>query len=188
MEDSTMHDESVSRLDRSHLIGLTGMWALTLLLTVGVVGAQEAVPHFINPPSLTKPNGYTHVVVAPDGHTVYIAGQVALDSTGQIVGAADFNAQADRVFANLRRALASVGGSLSDLVKTTTFITDGKNIVPLREIRLRYLDQAHPPANTLIVISSLARPELLIEIEGVAILRTPIRAVSAGQRDRMDGE
>ena len=162
---------------QAQVFGLGGVLALAVLLAFGVAGAQEAAPHYINPPSLTKPNGYTHVVVAPDGHTVYIAGQVALDSTGQIVGGADFNAQADRVFANLRRALASVGGSLSDLVKTTTFVTDSKNIVPLREIRARLLDQAHPPANTLIVISSLARPELMIEIEGVAILRAPFRAL-----------
>jgi enamine deaminase RidA (YjgF/YER057c/UK114 family) len=148
---------------------------LVVALAAQVAGAQDASPLYINPPSLTKPTGYTHVVIAPDGRTVYIAGQVAVDSTGQVVGGSDFAAQADRAYANLRRALASVGGTLSDLVKTTTFITDAKNIVPLREIRSRYLDPAHPPANTLITISSLARPELLIEIEGVAILRSPYR-------------
>jgi enamine deaminase RidA (YjgF/YER057c/UK114 family) len=122
-----------------------------------------------------KPTGYTHVVVAPDGRTVYLAGQVAFDSTGQLVGSGDFRAQAERVFQNLRRALASVGGSLDDLVKTTTFLTDLKNLAHLREVRGKYLDRAHPPASTLLVVSSLARPELLLEIEGVAVLSQAVR-------------
>ena len=63
----------------------------------------------------------------------------------------------------------------------TTFITDANNIPTFREIRGRYLDNAHPPANTLVVISRLARPELLIEVESVAILREPYRPASGGQ-------
>jgi enamine deaminase RidA (YjgF/YER057c/UK114 family) len=128
---------------------------------------------YINPPGLTKPAGYTHVVLAADGRTVYIAGQVAVDSTNAIVGQGDFRAQAERVFANLRIALASVGATYSDLVKTTTFITDVSNSVALREIRTKYLDPARPPANSLIPVPALARPELLLEIEAVAVLRVP---------------
>lgn len=130
---------------------------------------------FINPPSLAKPTGYTHVVVAPDGRTVYIAGQVALDSTGQILRAGDFKAQAEQVFKNLERALASVGGSMDDVAKTTTFITDLKYLPALREIRAKHLDAARPPASTLLVVSSLARPEFLIEIEAVAVLPNVVR-------------
>ena len=131
--------------------------------------AQEA--RYINPPGLTKPTGYTHVVVAADGRTVYIAGQVAFDSTGALVGAGDFRAQAERVFANLRIALASAGATFSDVVKTTTYVTDVANAAALREIRAKYLDPARPPANSLIGVARLARPELLLEIEAVAVLR-----------------
>jgi enamine deaminase RidA (YjgF/YER057c/UK114 family) len=113
--------------------------------------------------------------VAPDGRTVYVAGQVAFDSTGQLVGSGDFRAQAERVFQNLRRALTSVGGSLEDVVKTTTFVTDLKNVAPLREVRGKYLDRARPPANTLLVVSSLARPDLQLEIEAIAVLRQAVR-------------
>jgi enamine deaminase RidA (YjgF/YER057c/UK114 family) len=155
--------------------GRLALHVVLLVLGFRTACAQEPGARFINPPSLTTPTGYTHVVVAPDGRTVYIAGQVAFDSTGRVVGGDDFRAQAEQVFANLRRALASVGGSWPDLVKTTTFITDVRNVGVLREIRGRYLDPVHPPANTLLAISSLARPELLIEIEAVAILRTPFR-------------
>jgi enamine deaminase RidA (YjgF/YER057c/UK114 family) len=146
-----------------------------LVLAPSTVVAQGAAPRYLNPPSLVKPNGYTHVVVAPDGRTVYVAGQVAFDSAGQLVGGGDFRAQAEQVFRNLRRALASVGGSLDDVVKATTFITDLKHVPALRELRAKYLDAAHPPANTLLVVSSLARADLLIEIDAIAVLRSSVR-------------
>jgi enamine deaminase RidA (YjgF/YER057c/UK114 family) len=132
--------------------------------------AQDSAPRFINPLGLVRPNGYTHVVVAADGRTVYVAGQVAFDSAGALVGPGDFRAQAERVFANLKLALASVGASPGDILKTTTYITDLKNVAVLREIRGRYFNAAHPPANTLVPVASLARPDLLLEVEAVAEL------------------
>jgi enamine deaminase RidA (YjgF/YER057c/UK114 family) len=137
--------------------------------------AQARGNTYINPPGLTKPTGYTHVVVASDRRTVYIAGQVALDSTGKLVGGSDVAAQTEQVFANLRRALASVGASFADVVKTTTFITDAKQIAALREVRGRYLNSAQLPASTLVVVTALARPELLVEIEAVAFLQADRR-------------
>jgi enamine deaminase RidA (YjgF/YER057c/UK114 family) len=94
---------------------------------------------------------------------------------GHLVGSGDFRAQADQVFANLGRALASVGGTLADLVKTTTFITDATQVAALGEVRSRYLDSRHPPANTLLPVATLVRADLLIEIEAVAILHNPAR-------------
>lgn len=137
--------------------------------------AQGTGTRYINPEGLVKPTGYTHLVIAPDGRTVYIAGQVAFDRTGKVVGDGDFAAQAEQVFRNLRHALTSVGGSMGDLVKTTTFITDIKHLPALREVRARHLAQSQPPANTLVAVSGLARAELLIEIEGVAVLRSIVR-------------
>ncbi len=149
------------------------MWILLSLplVPLTLAEAQQSGPRFINPAGLTKPTGYTHVVVSADGRTAYIAGQVAFDSTGQVVGAGDFPAQAEKVFANLRVALASVGASFGDVLKTTTYVTDRKNLAALRETRGRYLDAAHPPANTLLIVAGLARPELMLEIEAVAQLR-----------------
>jgi enamine deaminase RidA (YjgF/YER057c/UK114 family) len=151
-----------------------GLVVLQCFLAVPGLDAQAVGNSYINPPGLVKPTGYTHVVVAADRRTVYIAGQVAFDSTGKVVGADDFGVQAEQVFANLRRALASVGASFRDLAKTTTLITDVKNVPTLRAVRDRYLDPQHPPANTL-VVASLVRPELLLEIEAVAVLRQPLR-------------
>jgi enamine deaminase RidA (YjgF/YER057c/UK114 family) len=144
-------------------------------LPCSTIAAQGAAPRFINPPGLVKPTGYTHVVVAPNGRTVYIAGQVALDSTGEVIGRGDFRAQAEQVFRNLGRALSSVGGTLEDVVKTTTYITDLGRAPDLRIVRTKHLNPAHPPANTLLVVSRLARADLLIEIEAVAVLRNVLR-------------
>jgi enamine deaminase RidA (YjgF/YER057c/UK114 family) len=144
--------------------------ALLLLGLAGPARAQEQGNRFINPPGLVKPTGYTHVVLSADGRTVYVAGQVAFDSTGQVVGGTDFRAQAEQVFANLRRALAAAGAGFGDVVKTTTYITDLAHSPVLREIRAKYLDPTHPPANTLVPVATLARPELLLEIEAVAVL------------------
>ena len=157
-------------------IGLT-LVLLTVATAVSATTAhaQGGQSRYINPAGLTKPTGYTHVVLGADGRTVYIAGQVAFDSTGALVGAGDFRAQAERVFANLRVALASVGATFSDVVKTTTFVTDLGNVPALREVRGKYLDPARPPANSLLVVASLARPDLLIEIEAVAVLKQPVR-------------
>ncbi len=150
--------------------------SVLLLVSLPCVGlAQGSSTRYVNPQSLVKPTGYTHVVIAPDGRTVYIAGQVAFDSTGAVVGEGDFTAQAEQVYRNLERALQSVGGTMADLVKTTTFITDIKNLPSLREVRSRRLSKTQPPANTLLQVSSLARPELLIEVEAVAVLNRIIR-------------
>jgi enamine deaminase RidA (YjgF/YER057c/UK114 family) len=148
------------------------MAVLAGFVVVAGAEAQESGNRYINPPGLTKPAGYTHVVLAADRRTVYIAGQVAFDSTGKVVGEGDFKAQAEQVYGNLRKALASVGATFADLVKTTILITDLKNLPALREIRVKYMGPENPPANTLIV-AHLARPELLLEIEAVAVLSTP---------------
>jgi enamine deaminase RidA (YjgF/YER057c/UK114 family) len=156
------------------LRGWTGA-LLVLALLPCAAAAQATGPRYINPKGLVKPTGYTHLVIAPDGRTVYIAGQVAFDGTGKVVGEGDFTAQAEQVFRNLKHALESVGGSMADLVKTTTFVTDIKHVPALREVRARYLAKTQPPANTLVAVSSLARAELLIEIEGVAVLGSIVR-------------
>ena len=149
--------------------------SLAAWLTRGapLAGQQAATPtaagpRYVNPPGLTRPAGYTHVVVSSDGRTAYVAGQVAFDSVGQVVGQGDFRAQAAQVFSNLGRALASVGATFGDVMKTTTYITDVRNLALLREARGRYFDPARAPANTLIPVTALARPDLLLEIEAVA--------------------
>jgi enamine deaminase RidA (YjgF/YER057c/UK114 family) len=156
------------------IAGRTSILLVLLSLSSSIAQAQQERSRFINPPGLTKPIGYTHVVVTSDGRTAYIAGQVALDSAGQVVGGGDFKAQAQQVFVNLRRALGSVGASFEDVLKTTTYITNLENLPALREARGRYFNSARPPANTLVPVATLARPELLLEIEAVVELQPPV--------------
>jgi enamine deaminase RidA (YjgF/YER057c/UK114 family) len=125
---------------------------------------------FINPSTLATPPGYTHVVEITQGRTVFIAGQVALDQAGQIVGPQDFGAQAQQVFENLQAALAAVGTDFSDVIKLNIYVVDISQLPILREVRDRYVNTITPPASTLVEVRRLAREEFLLEIEAVAHL------------------
>ena len=128
-------------------------------------------PRFLNPDTLSKPPGYTHVVdMAGPARIIYIAGQLALDRSGKMVGVGDFRAQAIQVFENLKSALAAVGASFNDVVKTNTYVLDMSHRPILREVRDSYLNKAAPPASTLVGVTALAYPEALIEIEAIALL------------------
>ncbi|HTO68981.1 MAG TPA: RidA family protein [Myxococcota bacterium] len=122
-----------------------------------------------NSPELAKPNGYTHAVEASGGRTVYVSGQVSLDAAGKLVGAGDFEAQARRVFENLKAALAAAGASLAHVVKITVFVTDLSGLASFRKLRNEYFP-TNPPASSLVQVAGLVLPELLIEIEAVAVL------------------
>lgn len=123
---------------------------------------------FINPPTLATPPGYTHVVEITHGRTIFIAGQVALDSLGQIVGLHDFRAQVQQVFKNLKAALAAVGTDFTHVVKLNMYVVDISQLPILREVRDQYVNTSQPPASTLVEVRRLAREAFLIEIEAVA--------------------
>ena len=121
----------------------------------------------IQPDGLSRPPTYSHVVKA--GNTVYIAGQVAQDEQGQIVGRGDITAQAVQVFENLKKALAAAGADFENLVKITVYVTDPRYREAVSEVRSRYLTGALP-ASTGLVVSGLAHPDYLLEIEAVAVV------------------
>lgn len=125
---------------------------------------------FVNPSKLAKPPGYSHVVEVTGGRTIYIAGQIALDSSGNVVGLGDFRVQTEQVFANLKTALESVGASFNDVIKLNMYVTDVSGLAALREVRDKYVNLKTPPASTLVEVRKLAREELMIEIEAVAVL------------------
>jgi enamine deaminase RidA (YjgF/YER057c/UK114 family) len=123
-----------------------------------------------NPEGLPPPTGYSHVAAVTGGTLAFISGQIASDASGAIVGAGDFRAQVEQVFANLKRAAEGAGGKFQDIVKLNVFIVESvgaAGIPVLREVRNRYVGTAMPPASTLLIVSGLARPEWLIEIEAV---------------------
>jgi reactive intermediate/imine deaminase len=123
----------------------------------------------INPPALSRPRGYTHVVQASAGLTIYVSGQVALDSEGRLVGKNDVAAQTRQVFDNLTAALAAAGAGLDAVVKITVFMTDVSEVQVFRDIRDTYFS-GPPPASSLVGVNRLVLPDLLVEVEAIAVL------------------
>ena len=115
----------------------------------------------------TKDRGYSHVARA--GKTLYIAGQVARDVQGKLVGKGDVEAQARQVYTNLGNILEEAGGGLQNIVKTTTILTHYGNVEGYRKIRNEFFGDMMPP-NTLLIIESLASPDFMIEVEAIAVL------------------
>jgi enamine deaminase RidA (YjgF/YER057c/UK114 family) len=125
---------------------------------------------FLNPASVAPGRGYSHGVTVSGGHTTWTAGQVAFDGDGNLVGAGDIVAQTRRVFQNLSAVLAETGATWSDVVKLNYFVTDVSRLQEIREVRNEFLDPDRLPASTLVQVSALAMPELLIEIEAVVVV------------------
>ena len=104
---------------------------------------------------------------------IYLAGQVSSDASGKLVGEGNFEAQAEQVFRNVKIAVEAAGGTMADIVKMNIYLVAevGQDEVPkMRAIRDRYVNKEKPPASTLVVVSRLARPGWLIEIEVVAAI------------------
>lgn len=103
------------------------------------------------------------------GRLVYIAGQVARDAEGNVLAPGDIRTQTRQVFQTLRQVLQAAGGDVSDLLKMTTYITKIENFPVVSDVRREFFP-GEMPASTLIVVSRLAQPELLIEVEGMAAI------------------
>lgn len=138
--------------------------------------AKTAQPFRIyNPDTLVKPTaGYSQVAEITGGKIVYIAGQVSQDRSGNLVGKDDFRAQVQQVFENLKAAVEAAGGDFSNVVKLNYFCAESVDpaLLPaVREIRDKYVNTANPPTSTFVVVKRLVRPEWMIEIEAVAVVK-----------------
>jgi enamine deaminase RidA (YjgF/YER057c/UK114 family) len=125
----------------------------------------------LNPPALGTPPGYSQIVEVAAGRIIFIAGQTALDSDGNVVGKNDFAAQAAQVFRNLAIALEASGCTATNLVKLTVFLTDMDNLAGYRDARNRFFASVTPPAApavTLVEVSKLYGADFMIEIEAIA--------------------
>jgi enamine deaminase RidA (YjgF/YER057c/UK114 family) len=122
---------------------------------------------------MMKPAGYSHVAKVTGGALVYIAGQVPVDASGNMVGEGNLEAQAEQVFKNLKTAVEAAGGTMADIIKMNVYLVAevGQDELPkFRAARDRYVNIQKPPASTLAVITRLARPGWLIEIEAIAAI------------------
>lgn len=138
-------------------------------VAVGNGQGGRSVIQRMNPPGLATPTGYSHVVSARGGRTIYISGQVAFDAKGQLVGRGDVPAQTRQVFANLDTALKAAGASFNDVVKVTYYMLDAAQVQVIRDIRSQYFTK-ELPASTLVQVPRLANPDFLVEIEVIAVV------------------
>ena len=122
---------------------------------------------YFSPDSLPPSRGYSQVVKV--GSTVYIAGQVGINIDGSVVSKDDASAQARQIWHNLEAAVTSAGGTLENIVKTTTYVTDIGHAAAARQVRGE-LFPTNPPTSTLLVVSQLASPDYLMEIEAIAVV------------------
>jgi enamine deaminase RidA (YjgF/YER057c/UK114 family) len=141
---------------------------LLLMSLASVTSAQESSA--VDPVGLPPANGYSHVVIAPKGRLVVISGQVALNEKGYVVGTDDFEKQCVQVHENIKKALAAVGLTFNDVIRTDNYITDRKYLPLLRKVRTSYLPASRPPTSTLLIVQGLFRPELLIEVSVEAVI------------------
>ncbi|HZP79602.1 MAG TPA: RidA family protein [Pseudolabrys sp.] len=129
----------------------------------------------INPEGLGQPMGqYSHITRVKASEFVFIAGQVAADKDGKLVGVDDFDTQCVQVFANLQVALKSVGAGWGNVVQFTTYLVHSQDIPKFMKFRLRefpkmFTNGAYPP-NTLLMIDRLVNEALLVEVQAIAAL------------------
>ena len=129
---------------------------------------------------------YSHGMVAPAGEIVVVAGQVGMDAAGKLVGPGDIRAQTKQAFGNISKVLTAAGCGMRDVVRFQTFLTHASDIDGFMQARREvfpsyYPDGVYPP-NTILVVSRLVQPELLIEIEAMAV--KPAAAAVARTKSR----
>lgn len=112
---------------------------------------------------------YSQGILSEGGRLLFIAGQTASDKNGNVVGEGDIEAQTHQVLKNIQAVLKEVGGTLDNLVMTTTYITDRKYREGYNRVRMGYYKKSQP-TSTLVIVTGLANPAYLIEINGIAVI------------------
>jgi reactive intermediate/imine deaminase len=130
----------------------------------------ETAVQFIKSDTLPPAVGYSQAATVKSGRLIYVAGQVAMDPSGKLVGPGDFHAQAEQTFENLKAALAASGASFDNVVKLNSYFVDIKQAPVFREVRDKYVDPTHPPVSTAVEVRRLVREEWLLEVEAIAVV------------------
>jgi enamine deaminase RidA (YjgF/YER057c/UK114 family) len=165
-------------LDRRSMLARVGAAAVGAIAATAVTGTGRPAAaatdhgkrtvHIGHPAGVAPGNGYSQVVSGA-GRFVAIAGQVAVDETGKLVGPGDPAAQARQVFENLRRCLHAVGADFDDVLSFTIYVADIAIVPAVRAVRDTVIDTANPPASTVVQVVALANPGLLLEIQAQAV-------------------
>lgn len=131
--------------------------------------SQSAV-RFVKSGNLPPSPGYSQAVEIRRGRIIYVAGQVALDRSGKVVGEGDMRAQAQQTFENLKEALEASGATFENVVKLNYYFSDITQLAAVREVRDKFINAANPPASTAVEVKRLFREPFLIEVEAVAVV------------------
>jgi enamine deaminase RidA (YjgF/YER057c/UK114 family) len=144
---------------------------------------------YLNPKELNTPRFYSHAVTAEGtGKLVYVSGQVSWDASGKVVGKGDMRAQSEQVFKNVEAALTAAGAGWDDVIKMNGYMVGmhAERVGAYREVRQRFLKEGALPASTLVGVERLVDPELLLEVEVVAVTgqaaATPTRKAKKKKR------
>ncbi len=142
----------------------------TGLFSTCFVGETPMAKTTFNPDGLPVPRGsYSLVNVAQPGRMVFIAGQTASDHDGKVVGLGDAKAQTRFILGKIQRAVEAAGGTINDVVALSVFTTDVRNHRDINETRREVLG-SNFPTSTMVQVVALARPELLLEINAIAVI------------------
>ncbi|QAZ43104.1 hypothetical protein C1M53_09070 [Mesorhizobium sp. Pch-S] len=161
---------SVQQCHQEHAPGrLQGKTVLVNAKLEGnVTHPQEQI--LLAPATLPAPAGYSHIAIVPaKANLAFISGQVPLNSDGELIGGQNFEEQAIQVFRNIGAALEAIGSDFRHVVKFGMFVTDMANLPTLRSVRDRFIVGEAPPTSTLVEVSRFFRPDILVEIEAIAL-------------------
>jgi enamine deaminase RidA (YjgF/YER057c/UK114 family) len=128
---------------------------------------------YLNPKESSTPRFYSHAVTVEEAKKlVYVSGQVSWDAGGKIVGKGDMRAQSEQVFKNVDAALRAAGAGWGDVVKMNGYMVgmNYERVNAYREVRGRFLKEGALPASTLVGVEALVHPDLLLEVEVVAVI------------------
>jgi 2-iminobutanoate/2-iminopropanoate deaminase len=134
-----------------------------------VLGASKMADAF-DPPGVAVPFGiFSNAAWQPEGRTLHIAGQVAVDEDWNLIGGDDMAAQTRQVLLNIQKILESVGGTMDDIVSVIVYVTDMTPLMDVHKVRGEFFSKPYP-ASTLVQVPALVKPEFLIEISAVATI------------------
>jgi 2-iminobutanoate/2-iminopropanoate deaminase len=171
LDDSTSSNEPAASR-RDFVVAVTAVATAGAVTATGSAQAQTgANVRHSNPPGMVQPTAYSQVVEVNGPHRlVFVAGQTGVDASGK--AAKEFRAQAVQAFENIKTALASAGGSMDNVVRLVTYLTDiEQNADAYREVRASFFaNKSVLPASTLLQVTRLANPSYLIEVDATAIL------------------
>jgi len=146
------------------------MKAFIIALAASLAAGQASAAEYLEKNDLQKARAFSPAVITEGGRTVYMAGQTTLaDENGANI-AGNFEAQARTIFKFMDKTLQRAGGSLNNLVTMTVFITDVRNGDRFVEIRKEFFPDGNYPGSALITVTGLARPGMMIEIQGIGVV------------------